>query len=98
MKTVKSKPLMRKIRQANPNWFSEENRRFFNDVAYMAYYGKTTGKAYLVRSTYAWTDMFGKKHLHYRINNLDQDTLKVGSLISHEFETIGEIKEWLETN
>ena len=99
MKVVLSKPLLRKIREAQPDWFSRGNKRFFNDVEYKGYYGKATGKAYLVRSTYAWTDMLGgTKRLHYRINELDQDTLKIKRLIDDEFSNIYDVKDWLKVN
>ena len=96
---VSSIPLLRKIREANEGWFSPSNKRFFNDRSYYGYYGGTTGKSYLVRSTYAWTDMFGQKpRLHYRINELNQETEKIGNLIDTEFETLEDVKEWLKLN
>lgn len=96
MTLTKNKPLLRVIREANPDWFSRGNKRFFGDVEYRGYYGKATGKAYLVRSTYAWSDMFGEpRRLHYKINNLNQDTLDIGPLIDEEFRDIFEVKAWL---
>lgn len=96
MTLTKSKPLLRAIKEANPTWFSKENKRFFNDVEYKAYYGKATGKAYLVRSTYAWTDMLGEpRKLHWRINNLNQDTLEIEPLNDDVFGDIFEVKAWL---
>jgi len=60
--------LLQYISSQNPGWFNEKNREFFNDVQYWAYHSKS-GDPYLVRSTYAFTDMFGgPKTLHYRIN------------------------------
>ena len=99
MKVVKSMPLLRQVKEANPDWFSRGNKRFFNDVEYRAFYGKTTGKAYLARSTYAWTDMFGSpRRLHWRINELNQDTLDIKPLIDDEFSDIYEVKDWLKTH
>lgn len=99
MTLTKSIPLMRRIREANQKWFSRGNKRFFGDIQYRAYYGKTTGKAYLIRSTYAWTDMFGQpKRLHYRINNLNQDTLEIEPLIDNVFNDIFAVKAWLRSN
>ena len=99
MTLTKSYPLIRAIKEAQPDWFSRSNKRFFNDVEYRGYYGKATGTAYMVRSTYAWTDMLGKpRRLHYRINNLNQDTLKLESLIDEEFTDIYEVKAWLREN
>jgi hypothetical protein len=96
---VQSIPLLRKIRQANEHWFTPDNKRFFKDRSYYGYYGGTTGKSYLVQSTYAWTDMFGEKpRLHYRIHTLNQDTEEIGNLLDTEFKTLDDIKSWLREN
>jgi hypothetical protein len=96
---VQSIPLLRKIRQANVEWFSPSNKRFFKDRSYYGYYGGKTGKSYLVRSTYAWTDMFGEKpRLHYRIDTLNQETEEIGELIDIEFKTLDDAREWLKDN
>ena len=85
--------------EGNRNWFDRKNKKFFNDVGYWTLKGKTSGKTYLVRSTYAWSDMFGnQKRLHYRLNELDQETLKVGHLIDWTFDTVCDVKQWLKNN
>jgi hypothetical protein len=92
------KYLMRDIRKAQPEWFSRENKRFFNDVEYAAFYGEATGNRYMVRSTYAWTDMFGSaKRLHYRINPIADD-FKLLPLIGTEFATFADVQKWLKEN
>ncbi len=99
MVLTKRPTLLRDIKETNGDWFSRGNKRFFNDVEYRGYYGKKTGKAYLVRSTYAWTDMFGgARRLHYRINNLNQKTLDIEPLIEQEFSDIFAVKAWLREN
>ncbi len=86
------------VAKVNSGWFSESNKRFFGDKSYSIEAG-TSGKIYLVRSTEAWTDMFdGIRKLHYRINNLDQTTLKIQSLIDDKFKTMNDVKEWLKQN
>lgn len=61
------------VKIANPGWFSTANKRFFGDRSYQVRYGRKSGKPYLVRATYAWSDMFGApKRLHYAINPLDE--------------------------
>lgn len=96
MVLTKSKTLMRDIREANPDWFTRGNKAFFNDVSYRAYYGKKSGKAYLIRSTYAWSDMFGQpRRLQWRINDIDQDTLKILPVTDDTFNDIYEVKAWL---
>ncbi len=99
MTLTKSEPLLRQIKEANSQWFSRSNKRFFNDVSYRAYYGKKTGQTYLVRSTYAWTDMFDRPRvLHYRINLINQNTLEIDNLIDETFENIFTVKAWLRDN
>ncbi len=86
------------VRKAQPEWFTLENKRFFNDVSYQVLTGKVSGKPFLVRSTYAWTDMFGApRRLHYRINPLD-DNLKIRPLVPTEFRDLDAVKEWLGDN
>ena len=83
---------------ANSRWFSGSSKRFFGDKSYSIKVG-TSGKVYLVRSTKAWTDTFnGIGKLHYRINNLDQTTLKIQPLIGDEFKTMDDVNKWLKQN
>lgn len=91
--------LLSDIKDAQPVWFSRENKSFANDVAYLAYKGKQTGKPYLVRSTYGFTDMFDKpKRLHWKINKVDSETLKIKKLVDGEFASLDDVKEWLKEN
>ncbi len=86
------------VKAANPTWFTRSNKRFFNDVSYKVLHGKRSRKPFLVRSTYAWTDMFGETpRLHYRINPLD-DKLDIRPLIDTQFQTLDDVKEWLQFN
>lgn len=87
--------LLAKIKSANKGWFSAGNKRFFGDVRYYAYRSKT-GKPYLVRATFAWSDMFGQEpKLTFRINNVDPNTLKIEHLIENVFETLEDAKHWV---
>ena len=94
---VKNDTMDQKLKElscANPGWFNHGNKKFFHDVEYMVLHG-TNGHPYLVRSTYAWTDMFGgKKTLHYRVNELDAN-LKIGGLVETQFADMNEVKDWL---
>lgn len=82
------------VRAAQPEWFSRKNKRFFGDVGYKVLHD-SKGQAYLVRSTYAWTDMFGQpRTLHYRVNKLDAD-LKIRSLVNQTFRDLEHVKQWL---
>ena len=85
------------VKQAQPGWFSPENKRFFGDLSYQIIYGGD-GRAYLVRKTNAWTDMFGaRKKMHYRINYIDPVTLKIGDLIGPHLYSISDVREYLKT-
>ena len=99
MPIVKGVSLLQQIKEANETWFSPENKKFFKDIEYKGRYGKKTHLPYLIRSTYGWTDMFGKQpRLHYHINPVNPDTVKIEDLIHAEFKDYDEVKEWLEEN
>lgn len=86
------------VKAAQPEWFSRKNKRFFGDVSYRVLHGKRSGTPYLVRSTYAWTDMFGQpKRLHYRLNPIKPD-LDIGMLIDQQFRDLDAVKAWLKEN
>lgn len=87
------------VKEANPIWFGTGNKSFFGDVNYQVLHGKVSKEPYLVRYTVAWTDMFDqKKKYHYRINPINPDTLKIGSLVDGMFDTLDDVKEWLKNN
>jgi len=84
------------LKKANPNWF--DGKRFFGDVLYLSKAGKLTGKTYLIRLTSAWSDMFGcQRVFKYRINTVDYKTHHIGDLLPDEFDTILQVKTWLES-
>lgn len=86
------------IQHGNGDWFSRKNKRFFGDVSYKVLHGRATKKPYLVRSTFAWPDMFGgNKTLHYRINEIRDDNT-IGSLLDQRFVDIESVKEWMKIN
>jgi hypothetical protein len=86
------------VKAAQPEWFSRKNKKFFKDVSYRVLHSKKTGEPYLARSTYAWTDMFGKKpRLHWRLNPLDNNLI-IRPLIDDEFSDLWAVKRWLKEN
>lgn len=86
------------VQQAQRQWFSRENKRFFGDVNYKVLHGKVSHNPYLVCSTYAWNDMSGRKRtLSWRINPLD-DNLIIQPLIDESFSALEWVKLWLEDN
>lgn len=90
--------LLRELKENNSQWFARGNKKFFQDVSYRLLHSKKTGEPYLVRSTYAWTDMFDQpKRLHYRINPIGED-FKIMPLVEQVFSNIYEVKAWLKEN
>ena len=86
------------IKAAQPEWFSRKNKKFFGDVWYKVSQGKVSKKPYLVRATYAWTDMFGQdRKLHYRVNRIDEN-LEIGELVDEVFSHEYLVKLWLQSN
>ncbi len=98
-KVGQNKWLLRVIKEAQPEWFSDGNKRFFGDVTYRAYYGQKSGNPYLAICTYAFTDMLGgKSQLHWRIKTINPDTHKIGKLLDDVFPDIYAVKHWLREN
>ena len=89
---------LNQVKHANKRWFAPDAVKFLGDVEYWILHSHSK-KAYLIRSTYAWSDMFSQaKRLHYRINAIDQSTLKVLSLVDNIFDNIQDAKQWLREN
>ena len=87
--------ILRDVKAKQPEWFSAKNKRFFQDCRYSVRYGQQTGERFLLRSTYMWSDMFGRpKTLHYRLNQLEED-LKIGPLVDDVFLTRASAMTWL---
>ena len=84
------------IRDSQPGWFSRKNKRFFGDLNYRVLHGKHSKKGFLVRSTFEWSDMCGgEKRISWRINEVDQETLKIRSLIDGSFRSLDSVKDYL---
>lgn len=80
---------------AQPDWFSCEKKQFFGDKGYWLLRGKRSRRTYLIRSTYAWSDAFGKpRRLHYRINPLSE-ALKIEPLVEEIFPSLAAVRAWL---
>ena len=94
MRQPQNKPALREVKARQPGWFSLANKRFFNDREYFVYYS-FSGQPYLVRSTYAWSDMFGQpKTLKYKINELADDW-EIRPLVDEDFKDLEAVKFWL---
>ena len=82
------------LKAKHPKWFSRGNKRFFGDVNYWIIHSKS-GKPYLLRATYQWSDMFGEpKKLYYRINKIEED-LSIGKMFDNMFTTRESAKEFI---
>ena len=81
---------------SNSVWFSKGNMQFFGDLSYQLVRARS-GKYFLVRETYAWTDMFGREKVkHWRLNEMDG--AKIKSLTPDIFAGFDEVEQWLENN
>ena len=86
------------VRDAQPSWFSRKNKRFFGDIQYWVLTGRS-GKPYLLRSTFMWSDMFGQpKKVCYRVSNINPETLQVNGLIDTIFHFREDAKDWIKAN
>ena len=83
------------LRQANQRWFSRDNKQFFGDLEYRVLHGKSK-TPYLVRRTYAWSDMFdGIRKSHWRINPIGVD-LSILGLNDEIFLSLDDVKQELQ--
>ena len=86
------------LKANQPEWFSRKNKRFFGDISYRVLHGKVSGEPFLVRSTYAWSDMFGQpKTVSWRINHITGEAIadrKIGDLVDEIFKTLSHAKQW----
>lgn len=87
---------MSDVRAANQKYFGRGEKRFFGDITYWLLTGKS-GKKYVLRSTYAWSDMFGQpRKIHYYINPVNPD-LTIEHILPNYYNTRDEAKEWIKT-
>lgn len=94
-RNVRKMTTLKDVKKRQPDWFSPSNKKFFGDVDYKVMKGGKTNSPFLVRSTYAWTDMFGNdRKLHYRINTINQDD-SIGFLFDDVFDDMEDVKNWL---
>jgi len=85
------------VKDAQPNWFSRSNKRFFGDIQYWVLQGKS--RPYLLRSTFMWSDMFGQpKRVCYRVTEINPETLQIEHLIDDIFRTREDAKDWIKAH
>lgn len=83
------------VKAAQPTWFSKENKRFFGDINYRVLHSGITKLPYLARSTYSWSDMFGReKEITYRLNLIENNN-KIGHMLDEVFHSWSALKSWL---
>ena len=77
------------LKQCNKNYFTKENKRFFNDIEYKVLKAKKSKTMYLVTLTAKFSDMFdGIKKYVYTIKPITE----TGSILSFQFSDNGELK------
>jgi len=82
------------LKQHNPQWFERGNKKFFGDVSYRVLHDKEHN-AFLVRSTYQWSEAFGlPKILRWRVNPISPD-YKIMPLLDRSFTSLESVKEYL---
>lgn len=97
MTTKQMGTVLHAIQDNNQKWFDPSNKRFFGDKEYFGYCDTETGDKYLVRSTYAWSDMFGQPpKLHYRINPIGEN-YEIQPLLDNVFNTLEDVEAFLNT-
>ncbi len=88
---------LKEVKKHNQMWFAPGNVKFAQDHNYELQLG-ASGKAYLVRETSGWSDMFdGIKKRHYRINPISEE-YKIMTLIPESFSSREAVNNWLAEN
>jgi len=83
------------VRQANPMWFDKRTVRFMGDINHRILHDKQR-QPYLVRLTYAWTDMFGGERIaHWVINPIGANLEILPTHLLERFATLADVKKAL---
>ena len=83
------------VKARQPEWFSRKNKKFFGDISYRILHGKVSKKPFLVRSTYGWSDMFGRpRTISWRVNKLEVD-LEIGDMVDQSFMGLELVRHFL---
>ena len=82
------------VRQANPMYFSKENTKFSGDISCRVLHDKQR-QPYLVRLTYAWTDMFGGERIAHWVINPIGANLEILPHLLARFATLADVKKIL---
>jgi hypothetical protein len=82
------------VRQVNPMYFSKENTKFSGDISCRVLHDKQR-KPYLVRFTYAWTDMFGGERIAHWVINPIGANLEILPHLLARFATLADVKKIL---
>lgn len=77
------------LKQCNKNYFTKENKRFFNDIEYRVLKARKTKTMYLITLTAKFSDMFdGIKKYVYTIKPITES----GSILSFQSTSNSELK------
>ena len=82
------------LKETNKNYFTPENKRFFNDINYKLLTGKKTKTKFFIQHTYKFSDMFGgTKKAVFVVKPITEQ----GKILENirEFEKLDQVKQFL---
>tara|TARA_R110000803_G_scaffold34488_1_gene75207 strand:+ start:1746 stop:2024 length:279 start_codon:yes stop_codon:yes gene_type:complete len=82
------------LKECNKNYFTKENKIFFNDINYKVLQSEKSKTSYLIQHTYQWSDMFGnEKKAIYVVKPVTNKGDILESVA--EFKELSEVKTFL---
>jgi hypothetical protein len=88
------KATLQEVRAASPLYFAKGNKKRFGDLSYRILHGKKSKAPYLIRNTTMW---WRDRDPVWKINPINENLHPLPTL-PHNFQTLGEVKEWLQQN
>ena len=82
------------LKETNKNYFTPENKRFFNDINYKLLTGKKTKTKFFIQHTYKFSDWFGgTKKAVFVVKPITEQ----GKILENirEFEKLDQVKQFL---
>jgi len=87
--------IIQEVRESNPRYFTENNKRFFGDISYDVITSEVTGRNYLLTFTNKFSDMFdGVKKPVYVITPLIGSSIGDG-VMGQDFKTIEDVNLYI---
>ena len=85
----------KQLKECNKNYFTKENKIFFNDINYKVLQSEKSKTSYLIQHTYKFSNMFGnEKKAVYVVKPLSNK----GDILTSvaEFKELSQVKTFLE--